>query len=79
MEINRQLTLQLDHFNCLEDITKFLREQKILHKSAEINYLLPNNPSPLNTLWTLRQIMEMYDLLYQDKLSFTVQIKDDEL
>jgi len=55
--VNQQLTLQLDYHNCLEDVSKFLIDQKIIHKNAGIGYLLPNNPIPINSLWTLKQIL----------------------
>ncbi len=76
--INRQLTLQLDHNNCMEDVTSFLLEQKIIGKNTDVSYSLPNNPVEVNSLWTLRQIIETFDLACQDKIILTVQVNEED-
>lgn len=61
----------------MEDVTVFLVDQKIISKNTDVNYLLPNNPTPINSLWTLKQIMETFDMCL-DKIVFTVQVKDSD-
>lgn len=78
VEINRQLTLQLDHSNCMEDVTNFLKDQKMIGKNTDISYSLPNSQTSVNSLWTLKKIMETFDLKLQDKLIFTVQVNEED-
>jgi hypothetical protein len=78
VDINRQLTLQLDHGSCMEDVTNFLKDQKIISKDTYISYSLPNSPTSVNSLWTLKQIMETFDLNLQDKLIFTLQVNEED-
>ena len=74
VDINRQLSLQLDDGSCMEDVTNFLKDQKIISKDTYISYCLPNSQTSVNSLWTLKQIMETFDLKLQDKLIFTLQV-----
>lgn len=77
VDLNREILLQLNFHNCLEDVTQFLLDQKIIGKNTEVNYLLLNGSSPVNTLWTLQQIMETFDLQNEEKLRFMLQVGEE--
>jgi hypothetical protein len=62
----------------MEDVTIFLRDQKIIGRKTDVSYSLPNNPTSVNSFWTLKQIMETFDLKLQDKLIFTVQVNEED-
>jgi hypothetical protein len=59
-------------------VTTFLRDQKIIGRKTDVNYSLPNSPTSVNSYWTLKQIMETFDLKLQDKLIFTVHIDEED-